>query len=282
MSKKKPNPRDLLLTEAGGKWLEQIPSVDRETAERVVSNLTLVSHSEFQRCIQKNLESVVNETKGAIALYAVRETDPTQMYFDQVTNSKTGGVDALSSGNDHGSEAIIANLIRNYCKTNPRKLLNHPSMAEMKKQKCRSIIFVDDFIGSGQRTRKFIQAFWNHRSLRSWHSFKYFKFTVIAYCGTENGMKYVAKHKASPSIFIERQCPSFKDMSWGQRYADVVINFFKKYGHKTCKKNYPLGYDRVMASIVFEHGCPNNVPAIFWAPSSKKAPWCSFSLLGPY
>jgi len=34
-----------------------------------------------------------------------------------------------------------------------------------------------------------------------------------------------------------------------------------------------LGYNSVMGTMVFEHGCPNNAPAILWAPSSDKKPW---------
>jgi hypothetical protein len=33
------------------------------------------------------------------------------------------------------------------------------------------------------------------------------------------------------------------------------------------------GYDMTATALVFEHGCPDNCPAILWAPQTPSAPW---------
>ena len=267
------DPINLLLTDRGKKWFEQFDFKDKETAERMISSLTLISHSEFSRAVQRLLEFEVSKNNESIAFYSVRELNRNKDFFEQTCDIKSRKVQSLSFGSDHGSEAIIANLIRNFCKTDKNRLLNHPNLDQMRTQKCRTIIFVDDFIGSGNRMCDFLRSFWNHTTIKSWHSFKYIKFVVIAYSGTDSGIKNVENHKINPVVIYERHCPSFSDMPWRSKYKSEMIDFFHEYGKKTCKKQTPLGYDSTMASIVFEHGCPNNVPPILWAPDHKRAPW---------
>lgn len=261
------DPRNLLLTERGKLWLEQFEPEDKETAERLVSHLTLVSHSEFKRSIQKLIETETGNNEDVVAFYAVRELEGKTDFFTEVCD-KDGQVQALSQGNDHGSEASIAHLIRTFCKTEPR-LLNHPNLDEMRQKKCRTIILVDDFIGSGNRVCDFLDAFWRHPSIKSWHSLKYIKFIVVAYSGMEAGIRRVETHNINASVILERECPSFKDLPWRPKYKTEAVELCREYGKKTCKKDFPLGYKNTMGSMVFEHGCPNNVPPMFWADNKK-------------
>jgi len=264
---------NLLYTKRGRQWLEQFAIADREVAERIVRSLTLVSHSQFERSLQRILESEVVEREAPVAFFAVREVDAGVSYFEKCTNSDSGEIDALVHGADHGSEARIASIIRNYCKTSPGTLLNHPTIKRMRSSRCRTIILVDDFIGSGKRTSDFIQSFWCSHSVTSWRSLKYIRFIVVAYSGTDAGIRRVKKHKARPEIVIERGCPSFKHMPWRRQVIEQVRSVCQRYGKKTCKKRFSLGFLSVMGSMVFEHGCPNNAPAILWAPSTDKKPW---------
>lgn len=267
------DPRNLLFTDRGKKWLEQFELKDKETAERMVSSLTLISHSEFSRAVQRLLEIEANKYSESIAFYSVRELSRDKDFFEQTCDNETGEVQSLSSGSNHGSEAIITNLIRNFCNTDRNRLLNHPNLDQMRSAKCRTIVYVDDFIGSGNRMCNFLRAFWDHPSIRSWYSFKYIKFVVVAYSGTDAGIKNVENHKTKPAVIYERHCPSFRDMPWRPKYKTEMIDFFREYGKKTSKKQNPFGYGSTMTSIVFEHGCPNNVPPILWAPDHEKAPW---------
>lgn len=115
--KEKFEPRNLLYTDRGRRWLEQFAFADLETAQRFVTSLTLVSHSQFERSIQRILEKEVDERASPVAFFAVREVDPGASFFDRYTNPETGEIDALVHGADHGSEARIASIIRNYCRT---------------------------------------------------------------------------------------------------------------------------------------------------------------------
>lgn len=263
----------LLYTKRGQDWLAQFGATDQETARKIVSSLTLVSHSEFERVIQKAFEDASAEYEHPIGFFAVREVEPGRSYFDQFTDPDTGRVNALVSGTDHGSEARVAAAIRNYCKTDPRRLLNHPNLDEMRNRRCRTVVLVDDFIGSGKRISEFIDALWTDPTFVSWMSLHYVKIVVVAYSGTDRGIKRVGRHKAKPEYVIERDCPNLKDMPWGQSLRNEVIDICKRYARRTSKNRFWDGFGHELAALVFEHGCPNNVPAILWAPTTSTKPW---------
>lgn len=273
MTKRQRTAEALLYTERGKDWLAQFGAADQEAARKLITSLTLVSHSEFERVTQQALENASIEYEHPIGFFAVREADPGQSYFDQFADPESGQINALVSGADHGSEARVAATIRNYCKTAPDRLLNHPDLDEMRKKKCRTVVLVDDFIGSGKRTSEFIDAFWADPTFVSWMSLHYVGIVVVAYSGTEKGIKRVEGHKAKPALVIERDCPNIKAMPWGQLLRDAVIDVCKRYARRTCKNRFWDGFGHDLTALVFEHGCPNNVPAILWAPTTVKKPW---------
>lgn len=267
------NAEALLYTERGQEWLAQFSETDQEIARKIVASLTLVSHSEFERVVQKSLESISAEYEYPVGIFAVRELDPIKSYFEQFTDPDSGRISALVAGTDHGSEARIAATIRNYCKTDPKHLMNHPSLDQMREARCRTVVLVDDFIGSGKRISEFLNSLWVNATFISWMSLHYINIVVVAFSGTDGGIKRVGQHKSKPDLVIERDCPNFIDMPWGQPLRDSVMDICKKYSARTCKKRFWGGFGNAFTALVFEHSCPNNAPAILWAPKTLKKPW---------
>jgi len=268
-------PKNLLFTERGEEWLKQFSPADQDAAALLVSNLTLISHSVFERGLQEKLEEQTSIGTTPFALFAVREVAVQESYFTQSTNSTSGQLNALSQGVDQGSEARIVTMIRNFCKSDPNNLLNHPDIEMMRSSKCRTVMLVDDFIGSGNRVLEFIKAFLQDPSYASWHSTKYVNIVVVAYAGTDRGIRAVKRHKTQPDVSFVRRSPSFFDAIWSKKKRDSIIHVCEHYGVKTSKKHMSLGYSRTMGAMVFEHGCPNNAPAILWAPKTKQKTWTS-------
>lgn len=264
--------KKLIHTDRAQKWLAQFDIQDRELAEKVAESLILISHSEFERNLINLIEENAKYINGTIALYSIREINPSASFFVQAGADGESTVNALSSGSDHGSEARVAAIIRNLCKQQ-KNFLNHPSIDEMRLNKCRSIFFIDDFIGSGERVREFIKSFRLDRTISSWYSLKYIDFRVLTYSGTEKGISFVQRHKPFPAVHIYKGCPSFHDMPWRKNLRVAVYNLCERYGKKTSKGWWWDGYGQAMASMVFEHGCPDNAPVILWAPDDKHKPW---------
>lgn len=287
INKNQHDSRKLIYTKQGERWLSQFDALDQETAKLLLNSLTLVSHTEFRRNLEALILDVSTKIAGPVALYAVRELkkepDKGQLFsshvvpfFDQVTKSNNGkNVNSIGVSSDQGSEAIVAQIIRQLSKANPKKILNHPSKEELRTQRCDSLMFIDDYIGSGQRVSDFIDAFWRDRTIASWLSSKHIKIQVVAYSATAQGLRHLEFLKASPELIIYRDSATFITLPIKVERREALLELCEKYGRKALKgrKHFWWGYQKSMSSLVFEHGCPNNTPAILWDPDDKEGKW---------
>ena len=276
------NAKNLIHTKQGQDWLYQFEPIDRQSAILLANNLTLVSHMEFERNLSAKITGVVSGITGSVGFFSVRELKkgngkPLPFYSQAIVSEdeKSKSVNALSPSADQGSEAKVAHIIRQICRSDPQKHLNHPTIEPLRESKSDAIIFVDDFIGSGSRVRDFLDSFWLEKTILSWLSGKHISFHVIAYSGTESGISYVKKHKSKPYVHIFRDAPRFDTFAWDKERKNQIKKLCQKYGHIANKKrkNMWLGYKEGMAAIIFEHGCPNNTPAILWEPDFKGSGW---------
>ena len=246
--------RKLIHTEQGKKWLAQFDLLDQGVAIRLANSLTLISHTEFERNLIDKIRETASNVDGVVSVFAIRK---------------------LSASSNQGSEVRVANIIRNICRYDPEKFLNHPEIGSMREAKCRAIILVDDFIGSGNRAWRFLSSFWLEKTITSWLSLKYINFHVVAYSGTENGINRVFKHKSAPQISIYRDAPTLPSMPWSKETKEEVENLCEKYGRIANKRRNHMwmGYNKGKSTLVFEHGCPNNTPSILWEPGFEGSNW---------
>ncbi len=279
------NSWELIHTEQGKEWLNQFKSIDQNIASAVVNNLTLVSHTEFERNLLSQLEALASGIKGTVGFFAIRELikrdDNIRFegeigpFFSKFTKSNGKSVSLTSSSSDQGSEARVANIITRLSRTKVKKHLNHPSLEVLRTKKSDAIILVDDFIGSGNTVKDFLDSFWLEPTILSWFSLNKIEFHVVAYSGTKSGINVVEKHKFKPKVHIYRDAPTFHSLTYSKDKRERIRELCQEYGKIADKrrKNMWLGYNEGMAAIVFEHGCPNNTPLILWQSNIKGAGW---------
>ena len=206
---------------------------------------------------------------GLVALFATREFEPTAPFFQE--NGRH--IDAVAEGNDLGSEARVAALIRNLCRAEPEKYLNHPTIEDMRDARCRGLFLVDDFIGTGERTTEFLASMWLSPTLRSWRSLHLLSIHAIAYSATTNGRRRLEKIPGKPKISLQRDSPTFDDMPWPRPVRRKMLALINHYGARTSCPDLAMGYGQYATALVFEHGCPDNCPAILWAPRTETVNW---------
>jgi hypothetical protein len=280
--------RKLIHTDRGKSWLNQFEPLDQEIASSLANNLTLISHNEFERSLTLKMAQVAESISGPIAFFAMREMVPRKPvikgnkipievnvstpYYQQVKVADDG-VSVMPLGNtaDIGSEGRVASIIRQFCKRDKNVYLNHPTLEYLRASRCKAIVCVDDFIGSGNRGHEFLDAFWMEKSIVSWHSYKLIDFHVIAYSGVDAGIKLLRTHRSSPVVNIYRDAPTFNSLPWSKGKKEDLFNLCEKYGKKANQRRKHMwwGYKKTMCALVFEHGCPNNVPAILVEESNK-------------
>lgn len=167
-----------------------------------------------------------------------------------------------------GSEGAIANFITGYERLHRDSVLSHPGPDALRTGRVSHIVIVTDFIGSGKRVWEMLEAFWRVATIRSWHSYGLVRFAVIAYSGTEDGLKQVRSHRSGPNVRVVHACPTIFTAFVGAD-RDAVEALCRAHPRKS---RYPFGFGWAGALIAFSHGMPNNAPPILhsdrkgWVP----------------
>jgi hypothetical protein len=265
-------------------WLDAFPVAERETARILVDEILLVGADEFKRGLTDLLDQIRLEhgVERPIALYVEREVETDD--DDEVLPLIAGTAHGRATGDgpnpvpfdstkpEIGSEGLLANLITNYCRLHAPKAMNHPGPDLLRKYRAGPIVIVADFIGSGNRVWEMLEAFRAIATFRSWRSYRLIKFFVVAYSGTEEGIRLVQSSGLRPTVSTVAGCPTVTGAFRGA-VRDAVYQLCRTYppSHST-----PLGYGYSGALIAFEHGVPNNAPPILhsnrknWRPLFKR------------
>ena len=252
------------------RWLDQFPGNDKATATKMLDEILLVNASELNNSITNRFDQILEKRTDnrPLALYAERDINKRNgivmpIFANAAQGRATGsGPSPIPSNNprhkDVGSEGIIANLITSYCRKNRKLTLNHPGPDELRSKRAGPIIIATDFIGSGQRVLDMLEAFRAVASIRSWRSLKYIDFYVVAYSGTKRGIRRVEENGLQPKVCVERGCPTIYN-AFREPMRTKVTNLCGTYPPKS---NHTYGYQKTGALIAFEHGIPNNAPAM--------------------
>ena len=129
-------------------WLSQFNKADGLIAAQLIKSLKLVSSSKAEMGIRNLIEVILKKTTGSIALLPISKNEPGKF----------------------GSEARIGHILESLQKQYPKRIFINPSVPEMRLQKIKHMILVDDIIGSGTRIRDYWKTIGT--SEKSWLSYK--------------------------------------------------------------------------------------------------------------
>lgn len=253
---------------AGQAWLGQFTGDDALVAEQLIDQMLLVGADELRTGL-KSLLDQVRERVGdnPIALYAEREVPDDQgeilpMFGRPGDRRATGYGPAPVVFNpaepEVGSEGPFAGFITGYQRQHSAHILNHPGPDLLRDRRARAIVILTDFIGSGSRVCEMLDAFQAVRTVRSWHSYHLIEFFVVAYSGTEPGLARVKAHRTKPSVLTVMGCPTVNEAFRGAE-RDAINRLCRAY---PAGFFFPFGFGDTGALIAFEHGIPDNAPAL--------------------
>lgn len=273
----------ILTEETTLAWLSQFRVEDQERAAKLVGSFLLVSHDEFADNLRALLTARAVAQPGPVALYAERELPkrfgvPHRLFKEPNRKVKraegigpqpvkpTRGYDP-----DVGSEGLVAQLITELCRANPKKYINHPGPDEIRRRKIPRFVVVTDLVGSGRRARTYLEAAWRVRSVRSWWSLSLMRFEVVAYAATERGRTLVEKHPCAPRVSHVVPCPTI-DATFARPEAASMKGLCIHYDPTSRDVDESLGVGSLGTLIAFAHGVPNNAPRIFHKAGTSWTP----------
>jgi hypothetical protein len=245
-------------------WLNQFIESDQEYAKLLLDSLTLISEQRLVRDLQTLIDFELNDLEKPVALIPVREMARGQTYYRPI-NNRNAKPNLIGSHSFPGSEAIIANIATRMSRLNKGRnnILSTPSLKKIRDSHCRSVLFVDDFIGSGTRVNSFFESFYKNKTIKSWTSYKYISFYVFTYSITNLGLRNVESTKRFRDIKYVLKCPTFDEQDWTWEQRERIEKLCKLYA-PVGSEDMALGFNKTKGMMVFEHSAPNNLPAILW------------------
>ena len=264
-------------TEAVDYWLTQFDQKDRDDAKALLSAIKNVGADEFQEAMMNLIRSRIESGPKPVGLFVESERrhrngrvhrlfcEPRRKRRRAVGSGPKIIEPSRTVDPEVGSEGLIANIVTGVFRQCRNHATIHPGPDLIRSRKIRRFVLVTDFIGSGDRARRYLDAAWHVRSVRSWWSARRTKgmsFEVVAYSSTEDGLKNLKSHPSMPEVYMVDACPTIEQAFDVPEIRHRMRALCKRYGTRIRNFN-PLGYGGTEALIAFAHGMPNNAPAIF-------------------
>ncbi|MCW8128688.1 hypothetical protein [Microbulbifer halophilus] len=254
-------------------WLSQFSDGQQATAKTLLSRLKFVSRDEYSRWLHRSIEQL--PSSKTYALYSVRKLDSNEEdYWED------SGAPKVRPATSQGSEDMVYSIISNLVRSQSENLLDHPSIPDLKSNRIRDFVLIDDSIGSGDRISGFLNAMLENPTILSWWSLGWIRIKIISFArpkaserriigkirGSDHGKRKF--RKSSKVDFISELVYDEKWLKqrWGSNYQQIV----ELCRNKTKVAKWArLGYGGILSNVVFYHSVPNNIPGILWFSNSK-------------
>jgi hypothetical protein len=166
-----------------------------------------------------------------------------------------------------GSEAFVGMILRDLpgvARPEPGAdwIAPDKSLDDLRDLRCRSIVIVTDYIGTGNRVLKLAAALSRNRRIRSWRSFRWLDIYVVAFAASPEALERVRRSRDVRQVWIVEGAPTFASRSWAPEVNAAVIDLCRA----ECRidESWALGYRDSEGLFVTERGASNNLPAVLW------------------
>lgn len=262
-------------TERGQRWLSNFDAEDRAVASFLLDSIEFVGQDTLRTSLTELIQQLAEKLPTPIALVPARELAPGQTYYGKDRNARPR---LLLSASFPGSEAIIANIATGLRRQRESAgpFVAAPSLKNLRDARCRSILFLDDFAGSGKRLLNFRKEFRLNPSILSWESYGLIEYHCVTYAGTRAAHHQLSKAYGEDRVHFVKFAPTLDNRGWALEEKSAARGLCLRYADGRAG-TLPLGYEESAALIAFSHTAPNNLPAIFcqkYGPFALK--WHSF------
>ncbi|MBF0212417.1 MAG: hypothetical protein HQM00_02500 [Magnetococcales bacterium] len=260
------------------RWISQFRSTqDRSLAAQLVNQLKLVSASEFETGIECSIVALQKQLNTTVAVYPVVPPDSADvvgynLFSGAVTTSGSSSTKASGKRRKYGSEDrvghFLENLSRTFQRPNGMSVIEvSPTLNQLKAQRIRHIIFVDDICGSGTRLLNFWKSVVPKR-IKSLLSLRRLELWIVLFAATPKGhdalKEKLTMFPIDNHLISVHPASDFRDFL-SQDMHDLCVNYARLQG----MESVGMGYKGSACPFVFEHGCPNNLPSILWKNTRK-------------
>ncbi|MFJ2517529.1 hypothetical protein ACIOWF_01055 [Cellulosimicrobium cellulans] len=279
-------------TERGATWLSNFDPEDRDTARLLLDSLRVASSDEVRSGLVDILRREIAHRPAALipirgvedvrqalehqrASATVGSTRPLRPLPERLVAFEDGFTPDLPISTTPGSEGFVGTLVRDLVGMRPRDdgdwiAPEHASLEGLRSRRCRSLVFVTDYIGSGTQVSDYISAYLRNRTIRSWRSYHLIQIVIVSFAQA-SGASTTLEAVSDGCHFVE-PAASIYTRGWDESDVEAVEALCLKYAKG--RRSQALGYGGsggLYLSTV--SSAPNNLP---WVLRRTGKDWHSF------
>jgi hypothetical protein len=264
-------------TAQGKLWLKNFGARDLTAPILLLDSLRIVSDSSFRALLKATIVKVVEQGEEPVALLPIREVHATMPYYEPVSEAVSASEpEYLRPSSLPGSEALVANIIRDVVRDRQMvgRVVDRPSLEALREKKCRTLLLVDDYGGSGSRVVKFASALLRTPSIRSWRSYGLIRLHVALFAVAPLAEKAIHRSGRVDKLHVVEHGGDFQSAMWSDDERNAIRELCRLFAWD---KHWALGYRRSEGLLALQHTVPNNLPAILWQRTRRNGrPWTPF------
>lgn len=176
-----------------------------------------------------------------------------------------------------GSDGFVGMVLRDFASATDRRgrrngnLLDPTSaIKDLRMHRCRSIVILTDFVGSGNQAGILAKAIERNPTIRSWRSFGWLSIHVATVGAQASGVKALQKSRVIDGVHVAQPAPTLHTEILDTKARDRVAELCRSYCR--VRQSQALGYKESGGLFVTERSVPNNTPAIFWQTGPNWVP----------
>jgi hypothetical protein len=268
-------------TTHGEAWLGNFNEVDLPTACVLLDSLRFASLSTMHNALKARLGALVKDGGVRTPTIVLPERSLASPELDVPANKRTSAVafEDFQPGAPisvtPGSDGFVGGILRDFAAAgddDPRSpwIAPNATIDQLRKRRCRSILVVTDYIGTGNQILALVEAIARHPTIRSWRSLHLIDIGVLAYAASAEAISRLESNRAINKVWSIEAAPTFETSAWTPLVEDSVVELcLRRCG---TRDQWALGYKGSCGLFATERRGPNNLPALFWQTSAGWQP----------
>lgn len=273
-------------TAEGRQWIENFKPEERRAARLLLDSLQIISETTFRASLGQFLVDRVASLPRPVVFFPIRElpgsaknkgADPQPAVVPSSGFGLAPPAEPLPLSANYaahpGSEGAVGNVLRDVLRDHRARLglVEASSLAELRSRKPRTVVLVDDYCGSGSRANGYVEAWAQHRTIRSWHSLGLIRFHVFALAVSEQALTRLSKNKWIEQVHALQPAADFLTVPWLPDERRDIEVLCRRYGRN---EQMALGFGNARGLLLFQHTVPNTLPMVLWQNEGPhKAPF---------
>jgi hypothetical protein len=250
--------------------LENFDELDSPTATLLIDHLRFVTLSMLRDGLYTSLEALVEA--GAFEGPAVVLPERSLGDLEEQLGEPAVAYRNFHPGKDTdviaGSEAFVGMVLRDLpgirrsAGDGPGWVSPGVDLEELRQRRCRSIVVVTDYMGTGTQITDFVRSLTRNRTIRSWQSFGWVKLYVVAFASSPAAIERVRRAHDVTDAWMVEAAPTFETAPWSTAIREAVTSLC--ITKCRLRPSLALGFRKSAGLFVTERGAPNNLPAVLW------------------